>query len=190
MVDAWVVCRKSRRTRSNRRRLIRRSWRSIPTTKTLSPAWRSCMPILGDSQRSSDLFEETHREESFAAHLDGARQPVRADEGLHARGGDPPESLGIAAGKHRSEARLCAKPLFPDQYDEALEIYNDIAADDPKDWQVSVAHFADLPAEEGFRESSRGSEKALEIEPKNLEVQYNDVNILESEGKTPKRSPR
>ena len=31
---------------------------------------------LGDSQRSSDLVEETDGEESLAAYIDGARQPV------------------------------------------------------------------------------------------------------------------
>ena len=49
---------------------------------------------------------------------------------------------------------LAQNLLFADNYDEALKAYSEIVAEDPERLAVATPHFADLPSEERFRESS------------------------------------
>ena len=48
-------------------------------------------------------------------------------------------------------------------------------------WRASPVTFAEMP----FAKAREASDKARGIEPNNLEVRYNEVSILEAEGKTP-----
>ena len=63
-------------------------------------------------------------------------------------------------------------------------MYKEIAADDAKDWQSQLRISQIYRQKKDFAKAREASSKALAIEPKNLEVQYNEVNILEAEGKT------
>jgi tetratricopeptide (TPR) repeat protein len=70
------------------------------------------------------------------------------------------------------------------RYPEALQIYQDLVADDPMDAQSYLNISKIYRAERKFNDAHAASDKALAIDPANLEIRYNQVTILEAEGKT------
>ena len=63
-------------------------------------------------------------------------------------------------------------------------MYSEIVADDAKDWQSQLRISQIYRQKKDFVKAREASAKAIAIEPKNLEVQYNEINILDAEGKT------
>jgi len=85
-----------------------------------------------------------------------------------------------------AEVRLAmAQDLtYGQRFPEALEIYQSMVADDPNDAQ-SYLHISQIyRAQRKFNDASAASDKALAADPANLDVRYNQVTILEAEGKT------
>jgi len=75
--------------------------------------------------------------------------------------------------------------LLADQYDDALKLYQDLVADDPKDEQSLLRISQIYRQKKDFAKAREAAEKAKEIDPSNLELLYNDVNLLEAEGRIP-----
>jgi tetratricopeptide (TPR) repeat protein len=75
--------------------------------------------------------------------------------------------------------------LLSDQLDDALKLYKDAVAEDPKD-QHSLLRISQIYRQKrDFVKAREAADKAKEIAPDDLEVQYNEVNLLEAEGKIP-----
>ena len=75
--------------------------------------------------------------------------------------------------------------LLADQYDDALKLYQDLVADDPKDTQSLLRISQIYRQKKDFTKASEAAAKAKELDPNNLEILYNDVNLLEAEGRIP-----
>jgi len=139
---------------------------------------------LGDSQRSSDLLKKlTDKNPSprtlmaLASQYEQMREYNLASETLR-------RALELQSENPELKRAYAQNLLLADKYDEALAVYTDIVGDDPKDWQSQLRISQIYRQKKDFAKAREASRKALEIEPKNMEVQYNEVNILEAEGKT------
>jgi len=75
--------------------------------------------------------------------------------------------------------------LFSNQLDDALKLYQEALAEDPKDVKAALRISLIYRQKQDFAKAREAADKAKEIDPKRLEVQYNDVNLLEAEGKVP-----
>ena len=73
--------------------------------------------------------------------------------------------------------------MLSEQYDDALKIYQDLVAQDPKDEQSFLRISQIYRQKRDFAQAREAADKAKELDPTNLEVLYNDVNLLEAEGK-------
>ena len=75
--------------------------------------------------------------------------------------------------------------LLSDQLDDALKLYQELAEEDPKD-ELSLLRMSQIYRQKrDFAKAREASDKAKGIDPDDLEVQYNDVNLLEAEGRLP-----
>jgi tetratricopeptide (TPR) repeat protein len=75
--------------------------------------------------------------------------------------------------------------LHSDQVEDALKLYQELADEDPKD-PSSLLRISQIYREKSdFAKARAAADKAKEIDPANLEIQYNDVLLLEAEGKAP-----
>jgi len=75
--------------------------------------------------------------------------------------------------------------LLSEQLDDALKLYQESADEDPKD-QHSLLRISQIYRQKkDFAKARQASDKAKEIDPTNLEIQFNEVNLLEAEGKVP-----
>jgi tetratricopeptide (TPR) repeat protein len=69
------------------------------------------------------------------------------------------------------------------QYQAALKVYQELLADEPNDAE-SYLRMSNIYTElRDFNKASEAEEKARAIEPNNLDVRYNEVTILQAEGK-------
>ncbi len=75
--------------------------------------------------------------------------------------------------------------LLADQLDDALKLYQDLSGEDPKDTQSLLRISQIYRQKKDFAKAREAAEKAKEMDPNNLEIHYNDVNLLEAEGSIP-----
>jgi tetratricopeptide (TPR) repeat protein len=139
---------------------------------------------LGDSQRSSDLLKKLTAKNpsprtlmALASQYEQMKDYASASETLS-------KALELQPDNADIKRALAQNLLFADKYDEALKMYSGIVADDAKDWQSQLRISQIYRQKKDFVKAREASAKALAIEPKNLEVQYNEINILDAEGKT------
>ena len=74
--------------------------------------------------------------------------------------------------------------VYAQRFPEALQIYQDLVADDPSDAQSYLRISQIYSRQRKFNDARTASDKALAIDPQNVEIRYNQVSILEAEGKT------
>jgi tetratricopeptide (TPR) repeat protein len=75
--------------------------------------------------------------------------------------------------------------LLSNQLDDALKLYQAAVAEDPRDEHSELRISQIYRQKRDFVKAREAADKAKEIAPDDLEVQYNDVNLLEAEGKIP-----
>ena len=75
--------------------------------------------------------------------------------------------------------------LFADKIDEALALYKEVAAEEPKDAQVQLRLSEIYRQKRDFPEARAAFAKAKALDGNNIEVRYDEVNLLEAEGKVP-----
>lgn len=94
-------------------------------------------------------------------------------------------ALDQQPGNSELRAALAEDLLFSDQLDDALKLYQEAAAEDPKDIKSELRISQIYRQKHDFVKAREAADKAKEIDPNDLEVQFNDVYLLESEGKVP-----
>jgi tetratricopeptide (TPR) repeat protein len=139
---------------------------------------------LGDSQRSSELLKKLTAKNpsprtlmALASQYEQLKDYASASDALR-------KALELQPDNAEIKRALAQNLLFAERYDDALKAYAEIVADDPKDWQSQLRISQIYRQKKDFAKAREASAKAVAIEPKNLEVQYNEINILDAEGKT------
>jgi tetratricopeptide (TPR) repeat protein len=74
--------------------------------------------------------------------------------------------------------------LFSDQVDEALAIYKEIAAAEPRDADIQLKLSKIYQDKRDFAAAHAAFNKAKQIDPTNIDVRYDEVDLLFAEGKT------
>jgi len=88
----------------------------------------------------------------------------------------------LAPEDSRLEAELAQDLLFSDQFDEALPLYQDMAADDPQDPANPFRIAQIYRAKHDLAKAREALNKAKQLDPGNLDVASEEVNLLEAEG--------
>ena len=138
----------------------------------------------GDNQRAIDkLKEATDKQPNprTLAALAEAYERVRDFKNAaavlkRAAAADPDNS--------RLEAGLAQDLLFADEFDEALPLFQELAEDEPREveYQLRIAQI--YRAKHEFGKARQTMNKAKQLDPSNMDLLYEDVNLLEAEGKT------
>ncbi len=75
--------------------------------------------------------------------------------------------------------------LRADQTDAALKVFEELAAADPKDAGAELRISQIYRQKHDFTKARAAADKAKEADPNDIEVRYNEVAVLEAEGKAP-----
>ena len=73
--------------------------------------------------------------------------------------------------------------MFSDQLDEALNIFQQLAEGDPKDWQAQLYIAQIYGAKHDLANARAALNKAKALNGENLEIRYQEVKLLETENK-------
>lgn len=79
---------------------------------------------------------------------------------------------------------LAQNLLLAENLDEALKLFEELAAGDPKDAQSHLRISQIYRQKRDFDKSRAAAKRAMDADPNGLEVRYNEVSLLEAEGKT------
>jgi tetratricopeptide (TPR) repeat protein len=80
-------------------------------------------------------------------------------------------------------AALARDLMYSDQLDDALKLFGQLAEEDPKDWQTQLYMAEIYGAKHDSAKARAALDKAKEQNGENLEIRYQEVKLLESEGK-------
>jgi tetratricopeptide (TPR) repeat protein len=146
---------------------------------------------LGDNTEAADLLKKlaaknpTPRSlQALAGAYEQMREYALAAETLkRTLDLNPPNASEL---KHAMAADLRKAERFQD----ALKVYEELVADEPSDAESYLRMSNIYTQLRDFTKAREAANKARAIEPNNLEVRYNEVAILESEGKTPEAIQR
>ncbi|HLK64840.1 MAG TPA: tetratricopeptide repeat protein [Bryobacteraceae bacterium] len=93
-------------------------------------------------------------------------------------------AMELAPDNGRIARGLAQDLMYSDQLDEALKLYTQLATDEPRDPSLPL-HMAEIyRAQHDYTKAREFLSKAKSLGADGLEVRYQDIKILEAEGKT------
>ncbi len=139
---------------------------------------------LGDAKQAADLLKRAADKNptgrsltTLASTYEQMREYALAAETLK-------KAIEISPANAAELKRALARDLMlSEQLDDALAAYKALAAEDPKDPETQLRMSQIYRQKKDFAKAREASNKARELDPNSLEIRYNDVNLLESEGK-------
>lgn len=138
---------------------------------------------LGDNQRAADLLRKVAEKSpslrsltTLASAYEQMRDYSLAAETLK-------RALKLSPNNAELKRALAQNLLLADQADAALALYNSLIQEDPKDVQSHLRISQIYRQQRQFAKAREAADKAKALDPNNLEIRYNDVNLLEAEGK-------
>jgi tetratricopeptide (TPR) repeat protein len=96
------------------------------------------------------------------------------------------KAIALDPENSRIKRALARNLLYSDNYDAALKYYTEMADDDPHDVEALLRMTAIYRGKHDFAKARETLDKARAAEPENLDVRYEEVNLLAVEGKTDK----
>jgi tetratricopeptide (TPR) repeat protein len=139
---------------------------------------------LGDNKRAADAMEKAARKNPSARNLtalassyEEMREYALAAETLK-------KALELSPPNAGDLKRALAQDLLlAENFDEAEKVYTDLAAEDPKDVLSHLRLSQIYRQRRQFDKARAAADRARDLDPDNLEVRFNEVNLLEAEGK-------
>jgi tetratricopeptide (TPR) repeat protein len=93
------------------------------------------------------------------------------------------KALELQPENDRLARSLAEDLLFSDQYDEALKIYQDLAAGSPKDPLIPLRIAEIYRGKHDYAKAHEALDKAKKIDPDGLEPRQEEIQLFQSEGK-------
>jgi tetratricopeptide (TPR) repeat protein len=139
---------------------------------------------LGDARRASEMLRKVADRQPnprTLVALAGSYEQMR-EYGLAAE--TYRKALEMAPDNDELKRALAQNLLLSEKYEEALKLYEDLVADEPKDVQ-SWLRISQIHRQlRNFAKSREASDKAKALAPDSPDILYNEVGILEAEGKS------
>jgi tetratricopeptide (TPR) repeat protein len=94
------------------------------------------------------------------------------------------KALELAPDNPEIKRGLAQNLLFSDEYDESLKLFQEIVTAEPKDAQAWMRISQIYRQKQDFAKAHEASRKAQDADPNSLEIRFNEVSLLEAEGKS------
>jgi tetratricopeptide (TPR) repeat protein len=138
---------------------------------------------LGDSARASQMMKRLADKNPslrnlamLASTFEQARDYKSASQTLQ-------QALELQPENKELRRALAQNLLLSDNQDAALKLYQEMAAADPKDAVAQLRISMIYLQKRDFAKAREANQKAKDVDPNNLDVLYNEVRLLEAEGK-------
>jgi tetratricopeptide (TPR) repeat protein len=139
----------------------------------------------GDSRTASALLENLTKKNPSARPLAMLASNYEAMHEYALAADAYRKAIELDPNRIELKAALAQDEALAGQYDDALKTYQEIADANPQDGQAYLGMSQIYLQQKKFDMARKMNDKAKEADPDNLEVRYNEVQILEQEGKLP-----
>jgi len=139
---------------------------------------------LGDHKRSTELLERAVGKNPSMRSLMALAQGYEQMRDFKLAAETLRRAVDISPGNTEVRRFFAQSLLASEQYDDALKQFEALAEDDPRDAQPWLQMSRIYRQQRKLKEAREANEKAKELDPNNLDVRFNEVNILDGEGKT------
>lgn len=140
---------------------------------------------LGDMKSASDVLKRLADKNPNGRSLAALAQTYESMREYALAAETLKRAIELNQGSADMRRALAQNLMLSDQLDDALKVYADLLAEDPKD-VMSELRVSQIYRQRGdFAKAHAAADKAKEIDPANFDVRFNEVKLLESEGKTP-----
>jgi tetratricopeptide (TPR) repeat protein len=140
---------------------------------------------LGDNKTAADLLRKITEKNPSPRSLTSLAEVYEQLKDYSLAAETLRKALEQQPGNADLKHALAQDLLLADQLDDALKLYQDLVAEDPKDTQSLLRISQIYRQKKDFAKAREAAEKAKQLDPNNLELLFNDVNLLEAEGKIP-----
>ena len=140
---------------------------------------------LGDSKASVEMWRKLRDKDPRPPVL---RELARAYESAHdykAASETLQQALAMVPRDPEMKTALAEDLLMSDQADEALKLYTQLAEAQPGDASLQLRLSQIYRQKHDLAKARGAGERARQLDADNLEIRYNDVKLLEAEGKSP-----
>jgi tetratricopeptide (TPR) repeat protein len=93
------------------------------------------------------------------------------------------KALELDPGRAELKAALAQDEALAGHYDDALKTYQEMAEANPQDAQPYLGMAQIYREQKNFPLAHQMTDKAKQLDPDNLDIRYNEVGLLEAEGK-------
>ncbi len=138
---------------------------------------------LGDSKSALEMWRKLTDKDprppvlrELARAYESARDYKAAAETLQ-------RALAMVPRDPEMKTALAEDLLMSDQIDEALKLYTQLAESQPGDASLQLRLSQIYRQKHDFAKARAAGERARQLDSDNLEIRYNDVKLLEAEGK-------
>jgi len=140
---------------------------------------------LGDANRASNLLEKLSKKSpsprAFALLASSYEQMHEYRLAADAY----KQALQLDPGRVEIKQALAQDLALSEQFEDALKLYKEILQTNPQDSQAYLRMSQIYRQSKKFDLARQANEKAKSLDPDSLEIRYNEVALLEAEGKVP-----
>jgi tetratricopeptide (TPR) repeat protein len=137
----------------------------------------------GDMKSSSALLEKLTQKDPTPRGLIGLASNYESMKEYSLAADAYKKAIELDPNRAELKAALAQDLALGERYDEALKTYQELAAANPQDAQPYVGMAQVYQQQHKMDDARRMLEKGKQLDPDNIEIRYNEVRLLEQEGK-------
>jgi len=140
---------------------------------------------LGDTKAAADLLRKVAEKDPTARSLTNLAQVYEQLKDYSLAAEMLRRALEQQPGNSDLKHMLAQDLLYSDQIEDSLKVYQDLIEEDPKDELALLRISKIYQQKRDFAKAHEAADKAKELDPNNIEIEYNEVSLLAAEGRTP-----
>lgn len=185
-VDAWVTLGRLHRMAQNSveaEQAYKRALELDPDNEYALHGLALLYQDLGDSKSAIQMWQRLAEQnpsprilQALASSYEQARDHASAIQVLR-------KALELAPKDPEIKRELAENLLATDQLGEALKLYEELAEANPRDPQYPLRVSQIYRQQRDLVKARAAHERAQNLDPASIEIRYNEVNLLEAEGK-------
>ncbi|MGI8991300.1 MAG: tetratricopeptide repeat protein [Bryobacteraceae bacterium] len=138
---------------------------------------------LGDNKNAVEMLRRASEKSPNPRTLAALASFYEQARDYKSAAGSWQKALALSPEDTRLKRALAQDLLFSDRLDEALALYGEIAQEEPRDPQVQLRISEIYRQKRDFEKAREAYNKAKALDKDNIEVRYDEVNLLDAEGK-------
>jgi tetratricopeptide (TPR) repeat protein len=139
----------------------------------------------GDPKTASDLLEKLNKKTPSTRSLVALANDYEQMRQFSLAADTYQRALELDPGRIELKAPLAQNQSLAGRFDEALKTYQELAAANPQDAEPYLGMSQVYREQKKFADAREMLDKAKSLDPDNLDIRYNEVLLLQEQGKTP-----